>query len=248
MKQHWTKFSAGLLLAATAAAAQTTGPLGAIFDGAQAVKGYTPVSVVPVIRETKPVEAPRSVPVRADAIPQVPASAELVPVALEIEVLAELPQTQAVLERVAKLKADYLFYPDPSFDPVRLVKFHILPFPPISRPLASYLVRGVVPAPRVAHIKQDGTIRAVYQDRAVDPKALEEVLLRHGKAIRRERGVKGAYVSFDCGELGDHQHITAHHPAIVVETDGTIGVKAVRVSVLKTQPALALEPIVFVQR
>ncbi len=260
MKQHWTKFSAGLLLAASVASAhpglqgpesplgQTTGPLSTIFDGAQSIKGFTPVSVVPVIRETKSVETPRSLPVRAEDAAVAPVAAELVAIALEVEVPAEMPQAQAVLERVARLKTEYSFYADTSFDPVRLVKFHILPFPPVSQPTASYLVRGVVPAPRVAGIKADGSVRTVYQDRAVDPKALEEVLLRFGKSIRRERGVKDAYVGFDCGVLGDHQHIMAHHPAIVVETDGSIGVKSVRVSVLQTQPALALEPIVFVQR
>ena len=248
MKQHWTKFSAGLLLAATAASAQTAGSLSTIFDGAQSIKGFTPVSVVPVVRETKPAEAPRTLPVRAEDAPQAPVAAELVPVALEVEVSAEIPQTQAVSDRVARLKTEYSFYPDPSFDPVRLVKFHILPFPPVSQPMASYLVRGVLPAPRMANIKADGAVRTVYQDRSVDPKALEEVLLRYGKSIRRERGVKDAYVGFDCGVLGDHQHVVAHHPAIVVETDGSIGVKAVRVSILQTLPSLALEPIVFVQR
>ncbi|MBI5200942.1 MAG: hypothetical protein HY925_05095 [Elusimicrobia bacterium] len=247
MKQHWTKFSAALLLAATAASAQN---FSAVFDGAQQLKGFTPVSVTPVVRETKPqqIEAPKVLPVRAEDAPQAPVAAELIPLALELEVPADLPQTQAVSDRVARLKTQYSFYADPTFEPVRLVKFHILPFPPVSQPTASYLVRGVVPAPRVENVKADGMVRNVYQDRSVDAKALEEVLLRYGKSLRRERGVKDAYVGFDCGVQGEHNHIVAHHPAIVVETDGTVGVKAVRVSVLQTQPGLALEPIVFVQR
>ncbi|MBI4349666.1 MAG: hypothetical protein HY553_22715 [Elusimicrobia bacterium] len=248
MKQHWTKFSAGLLLAATAASAQTAGGLSAIFDGQAGLSGISRESLIPVVRETKPAEPRRMPTVRAEEAPAAPAAAELVPVALEFEVPAEIPQTQAVADHVARLRSTHQFFADPGFDPVRLAKFHILPFPPVTRPLASYLVRGVVPAPRVEVLRQDASVRNVYRDRATDPKALEELVLRHGKQLRRERGVRDVYVGFDCGVEGPHQHIAPHYPAIVVVTDGSIGLKSVRVSIFQSLPALAIEPVVFVQK
>lgn len=248
MTNRWMKISTALMLAASAAAAQTAPNYGALFDGGKGLKGFTPQSVVPVIRDTKESETPRIGSLRADDVPAVGEAVDLVPVAIEVEIPLNASQVQALSERVGRLSADYLFHPDPSFEPIRLLQFRIQPFPPLTEPHAAYLLRGRVPAPRVERIKQDVSVKQVYQDRSADPKALEELVLRYGKALRREGGVAQVYVGFDCGVQGPHQHIRAHQPAIVIETDGSLSVKSVRQSVFQSIPALALEPIVFVQK
>lgn len=242
------KISTTLLLAATAARAQSLPPVDSAFDG-RGPKGFSPSSVLPVIREGRAGDVPAIGSLRpvVTEAPQIPATVELVPVAIEIVVPAGTHQPQAVADRLGRLSSGYRFSADPNFPPVKLVQFTILPFPPVTPPHNAYLVRGVLPAPRVSDLKQDASVREIYQERSIDNKGLEELVLRNGRSIRRIPGVREVYVGFDCGQKGEHYHIRPHQPAVVVVADGSAGLSSIRQEVFQAEPSLALEPIVFVQ-
>lgn len=247
---RWIKISTTLLLAASAAHAQSFANLDASFDGRNGLKGFAPGSVIPVLREGRGPEAPvigSLRPVMSEKS-SVTSGVELVAVALEIVVPSGSHQPQAVADRLGRLSSGYRFAADPSFEPIRLIQFQILPFPPITPTQNAYLVRGVLPLPKLLDLKQDGAVRQIYQERSVDTKGLEEVVLRNGKVIRRMGGVLEIYVGFDCGVKEKHFHIQAHRPAIVVVTDGSVALNNLRSEIFQAEPSLALEPIVFVQR
>ena len=71
-------------------------------------------------------------------------------------------------------------------------------------------------------------------------------LAKYGSRLGRVPGVRSVYVGFDCGLKGEHYHIIAHHPAIVVELDGTQPRAEVREAVFQEAPSLGVQPLVFV--
>jgi len=241
--------STAILLTATAALAQSSpSMLDSIFDGKAGggLKGFTPDSVVPVVRNTKAVPVPQLSPIRlADNVAV--HTEDVIPVALEVVVPANGQEAQAMTLGMGRLAADYRFTADPNFDPVRIPLIHILPYPAPRQNQNVYLVRGIAPIAKLDAMKQAGLVRNVYTGQTSDSKGLEAILSQYTGRISAVPGVKDAYVGFDCGIKGEHYHIMAHHPAIVVELDGSQPRGDVRTEIFQAVPALAVQPLVFVE-
>ncbi|MBI4424128.1 MAG: hypothetical protein HY554_10400 [Elusimicrobia bacterium] len=243
MNRHWLKICGTLLLSATTALAQSA--LDSAFDGrgATGLEMLRPESVLPVIRETRetaPQPDPSLLPVLA-----LQAQEPAVPVAIEILVPAASRQPEAVLQGLGRLASDYRFAPDADFAPVRLPQFQVMPFPPLPQTRNAYLIRGQVPADRLEELRRDPSVRGFWHAQPSGEKGIEELFLRHHRALANIPGVRNVYSGFDCGSKDEHYHVLPHRPALVIELDGAVAPAAVRQAVFQELPELALEPVAF---
>jgi hypothetical protein len=110
------------------------------------------------------------------------------------------------------------------------------------------LVRGWLPADRLADMRRDPSVRSLAADVPSGPFGphgpveLKAFLEEHGAAILAVSGVGGVVVGVDCPVKEPHVHIRPHAPCLVITLAAGASEARVRDEVLRRVPALRLAP------